>query len=124
VSIVLALVVVSVLTVGTVGLLTRSTSNENAVRLEQIRQRTAAVAEGAAEVMLAKIAAEPLTSTSVPPAVLELDGYTATATAQLDVPSGRWTVRGAAGAVVVVETAHRDADGRVVRESWAQEPAA
>ncbi len=116
----IALVVLSCMTISVYAVLTRSVSNVNSIRLEQISRQSESLAESACEVMIASLNAQPATATSANPITLELGGMHAAAVARLDLSTGTWTIEGSSGAIIVRETVERDAEtGRLRRTSWA-----
>jgi Tfp pilus assembly protein PilX len=117
VALVLVLVVMAVLTAGTLATTRLSLGATSAVRVEQSQWADEAAAEGAVAVAEDQINSSP-TSTSLPPVRAAIDGSrVAEAHASYDVASELWTITGTAGAASVTVTA-RLVDGRLKQQSW------
>ena len=115
----LVMLVLAVLTAGTIAVVGLSSSATNSTRVHQTQQADEAAAEGAVYVMLDRIRESP-TATSMPDTAAAIDGsHTAHASASYDVPSGLWTVTGTAGASVVTVVVRR-AGSTLTREHWSQ----
>ena len=115
----LVMLVLALLTAGTIAVVGLSSSATNSTRVQQTQQADEAAAEGAVYVMLDRIREAP-TATSMPPTAAAIDGSNvAHAVASYDVPSGLWTVTGTAGASSVTVVVRR-AGSTLTRESWSQ----